>query len=100
MRVMLNASALSGVIIFTVCNIMGMNLGTGPNRLQGIAGFAGSTFMGYPLFLVVWPAALLDDALKRIAPLAACCTRYNSQTACCVCDFCRAILARLMHHWQ
>ncbi|CAL8467341.1 g6878 [Coccomyxa elongata] len=53
MRVMLNASALSGVMIFTVANIMGMNLGTGPDRLKGIAGFSGSTFMGYPLFLTV-----------------------------------------------
>lgn len=57
MRVMLNASALSGVIIFTVANIMGMNLGTAPDRLQGNAGFSGSTFMGYPLFLVVCPPA-------------------------------------------
>ncbi|KAK9916261.1 hypothetical protein WJX75_000643 [Coccomyxa subellipsoidea] len=53
MRVMLNASALSGVFIFTVANIMGMNLGTAPDRMQGNAGFSSSTFMGYPLFLVV-----------------------------------------------
>lgn len=53
MRVMLNASALSGVMIFTVANVMGMNLGDAPDRLKGMAGFSGSTFMGYPLFLVV-----------------------------------------------
>ena len=55
MRVMLNASALSGVIIFTISNIFGMNLGTAPDRLQGSAGFSGSTFLGYPLFLTVRP---------------------------------------------
>lgn len=55
MRVMLNASALSGVIIFTVANVMGMNLGTAPERLKGNAGFSGSTFLGYPLFLTVRP---------------------------------------------
>ncbi|BDA40370.1 magnesium transporter MRS2-B [Coccomyxa sp. Obi] len=53
MRVMLNASALSGVMIFTVANIMGMNVGVAPERLEGTAGFSGSTFMGYPLFLAV-----------------------------------------------
>ncbi|EIE22140.1 cora-domain-containing protein [Coccomyxa subellipsoidea C-169] len=53
MRVMLNASALSGVIIFTISNIFGMNLGVAPDRLQGNAGFSGSTFLGYPLFLTV-----------------------------------------------
>jgi hypothetical protein len=53
MKVMLNASALSGTIVFTVSNIMGMNLGSAPDRLAGNAGFSGSTFMGYPVFLLV-----------------------------------------------
>lgn len=53
MKVMLNASALSGAIIFSVSNIMGVNLGTGKARLAGVAGFSGSNFMGYPLFLTV-----------------------------------------------
>lgn len=66
MRVMLNASALSGVIIFTVANIMGMNLGTAPDRLQGNAGFSGSTFMGYPLFLVVCPCCLTGRTLSDV----------------------------------
>ena len=53
MRVLLNASALSGVIIFSVANIMGMNLGTAPDRLQGNASFNDSPLIGYPLFLTV-----------------------------------------------
>lgn len=53
MRVMLNASALSGVMIFTVANVMGMNVGGAPDRLKGNAGFSGSTFMDYPLFFTV-----------------------------------------------
>ena len=53
MRVLLNASALSGVIIFTVANIMGMNLGTAPDRLSGAASFNDSPLTAYPLFLTV-----------------------------------------------
>ncbi len=56
---MLNASALSGVMVFTVANVMGMNVGGAPDRLQGTAGFSGSTFMGYPLFLAVQNSAPL-----------------------------------------
>ncbi len=47
---MLNASALSGVIIFTLANIMGMNVGSAPDRLAGTHGFSGSSFDGPPLF--------------------------------------------------
>ena len=50
MRVMLNASALSGVIIFTLANVMGMNVGNAPARLAGMHGFSGSSFDGPPLF--------------------------------------------------
>ena len=53
MRVMLNASALSGVIIFALFNTFGMNLGNAPDRLAGVHGFAGSSFMGAPLFDMV-----------------------------------------------
>jgi len=53
MRVLLNASALSGVLIFTIANIMGMNLGTAPDRLSGIASFDDSPLIAYPLFLTV-----------------------------------------------
>ena len=53
MRVLLNASALSGVIVFTVANIMGMNLGTAPDRLTGAASFNDSPLIGQPLFITV-----------------------------------------------
>ena len=53
MRVLLNASALSGVCIFTVANIMGMNLGSAPDRLAGNASFDNSPLIAYPLFLTV-----------------------------------------------
>lgn len=53
MRVLLNASALSGVIIFTVANIMGMNVGSAPDRLSGAASFNDSPLAAYPLFLTV-----------------------------------------------
>lgn len=55
MRVMLNASALLGVILFSVFNVMGMNLGHAPDRLAGALGFAGSPFLGLPLFMTVRP---------------------------------------------
>ncbi len=53
MRVLLNASALSGVIIFTVANVMGMNLGSAQDRLQGNSSFNNDPLIGYPLFLTV-----------------------------------------------
>ena len=53
--VLLNASALSGVIIFTVANIMGMNLGTAPGSpAVATASFNDMSFsLRYPLFLTV-----------------------------------------------
>ncbi len=53
MRVLLNASALSGVIIFTVANVMGMNVGTAQDRLHGDASFNNDPLIGLPLFLTV-----------------------------------------------
>ena len=64
MRVLLNASALSGVIIFTVANIMGMNVGSAPDRLSGAASFNDSPLTAYPLFLTV-RISLVICALKQ-----------------------------------
>lgn len=55
MRVMLNGSALCGVFIFTVANVMGMNLGDAPDRLSGTNPFENGTLVAYPLFLTVSP---------------------------------------------
>ena len=55
MRVLLNGSALCGVFIFTVANIMGMNLGDAPDRLSGTNPFENGTLIAYPLFLTVSP---------------------------------------------
>ncbi len=55
MRVLLNGSALCGVFIFTVANIMGMNLGDAPDRLSGTNPFEHGMLNSYPLFLTVRP---------------------------------------------
>ena len=59
MRVMLSASALSGVIMFTIFNVMGTNVGSAPARLAGTLGFGSSAFMGLPVFVTVRCATVL-----------------------------------------
>ena len=89
MRVMLNASALSGVIIFALFNIFGMNLGDAPDRLAGVHGFAGSSFMGKALFDTV-RAEAPDFWSTDLQPLQAslslmqhCLLRAGHRPHCC-----------------